>query len=181
MLFWTIAVRDIQKNRYFLLQIANMEKMQYIYMHYHFENCQLEKKERNSYFLHWNFDWKICFVVFFLEWNEWKTPQFNFSSQNLSIERNFFKWDGKETKILRLLFHRIWKRFLFDWFYSPPHVEFFEMRGDSDDQIFLAQVWSHWQEKSQFRPNGRQGSLGRPRSLREPFGSLRSYCPERGH
>ena len=44
MLFWTIAVRDIQKNRYFLLQIANMEKMQYIYMHYHFENCQLEKK-----------------------------------------------------------------------------------------------------------------------------------------
>ena len=23
----------------------------------------------NSYFLHWNFDWKSCFVVFFLEWN----------------------------------------------------------------------------------------------------------------
>ena len=55
---------------------------------------------KNSYFLHWNFDWKSCFVVFFLEWGEWKNPQFNFSSQNLSIERNFFKWDGKETKIL---------------------------------------------------------------------------------
>ena len=64
---------------------------------------------KNSYFLHWNFDWKSCFVVFFLEWNEWKNP-FNFSSQNLSIERNFFKWDGKETKILHLLFHRIWKK-----------------------------------------------------------------------
>ena len=38
-----------------------------------------------------------------------KKPQFNFSSQNLSIERNFFKWDGKENKILHLLFHRIWK------------------------------------------------------------------------
>ena len=63
----------------------------------------------NSYFLHWNFDWKSCFVVFFLEWNEWKNPQFNFSSQNLSIERNFFKWDGKVTKISHLLFHRIWK------------------------------------------------------------------------
>ena len=46
------------------------------------------------YFLHWNFDWKSCFVVFFLEWNEWKNPQFNFSSQNLSIEPKFFKWDG---------------------------------------------------------------------------------------
>ena len=38
-----------------------------------------------------------------------KNPQFNFSCQNLSLERNFFKWDGKETKILHLLFHRIWK------------------------------------------------------------------------
>ena len=66
----------------------------------------------NSYFLHWNFDKKSCFVivVFFLEWNKWKNPQFNFSSQNLHIERNFFKWDGKETKILHLLFHRIWKK-----------------------------------------------------------------------
>ena len=65
---------------------------------------------RNSYFLQWYFDWKSCFVVFFLEWNEWKSPQFNFSSKNLSIELNFFKWDGKETKILHLLlFHRIWK------------------------------------------------------------------------
>ena len=74
---------------------------------------QLHNECGNSYFLHWNFDWKSCFVVFFLEWNEWKNPQFNFSSQNLSIERNFFKWDGKETKILHLLFHRIWKNFLF--------------------------------------------------------------------
>ena len=24
-----------------------------------------------------------------------KDPQFNFSCQNLSLERNFFKWDGK--------------------------------------------------------------------------------------
>ena len=49
------------------------------------------KINKNSYFLHWNFDWKSCFVVFFLEWNEWKNPQFNFSCQNLSLERNFFK------------------------------------------------------------------------------------------
>ena len=60
----------------------------------------------NSYFLRWNFDWKSCFVV----WNEWKNPQFDFLSQNFSIERNFFAWDGKETKILHLLFHRIWKK-----------------------------------------------------------------------
>ena len=72
------------------------------------------KINKNSYFLHWNFDWKSCFVVFFLEWNEWKNPQFNFSSQNLSIEHNFFKWDGKETKILHLLFHRIWKNRFFE-------------------------------------------------------------------
>ena len=66
-----------------------------------------------NYILYWNFDEKSCFVVFFHEWNEWKNPQFNFSSQYLSIERNFFKWDGKVTKIWHLLFHRIWKsRFL---------------------------------------------------------------------
>ena len=53
---------------------------------------------------------KVVLWCFFLEWNKWKNPQFNFSSQNLSIERNFFKWDGKETKILHLLFHRIWKK-----------------------------------------------------------------------
>ena len=68
--------------------------------------------DRNSYFLHWNFVRKSCFVVFFLEWNEWKNPQFNFSCQNLSLERNFFKWDGKVTKIWHLLFHRIWKKLL---------------------------------------------------------------------
>ena len=73
---------------------------------------------KNSDFLHWNFDRKSCFVVFFLEWNEWKNPQFNFSSQNLSIEPNFFKWDGKETKISHLLFHRIWKKTLL---YAKSH------------------------------------------------------------
>ena len=55
---------------------------------------------------------KVVLWCFFFEWNEWKNPQFNFASQNLSIERNFFKWDGKETKILHLLFHRIWKKYL---------------------------------------------------------------------
>ena len=63
----------------------------------------------NSYFLHWNFDKKSCFAVFFLEWNEWKISQFNFWSQNLSTELNFFKWDGKVIKIWHLLFHSIWK------------------------------------------------------------------------
>ena len=61
----------------------------------------------NSYFMHWDFDEKRYFVVFF---HEWKNPQFNFLSQNLSLERNFFKWDGKVTKIWHLLFHRIWKK-----------------------------------------------------------------------
>ena len=32
----------------------------------------------NSYFLHWNFDKKSCFVVFFHEWKK-STIQFNFS------------------------------------------------------------------------------------------------------
>ena len=50
---------------------------------------ELKKFLNNSYFLHWNFDSKSCFVVFFLLWNKWKNPQFNFSSQNLSIECNF--------------------------------------------------------------------------------------------
>ena len=87
---------------------------------------ELKKFLNNSYFLHWNFDSKSCFVVFFLLWNEWKNPQFNFSSQNLSIECNFSKWDGKETKLLHLLFHRIWKNILLhSWgFIDFVRVEF---------------------------------------------------------
>ena len=57
------------------------------------KNVSLKKWCKNSYFLNWNFVRKSCFVVFFLEWNVWKNPQFNFSGQNLSLERNFFKWD----------------------------------------------------------------------------------------
>ena len=53
---------------------------------------------------------EIAMRKVFHEWNEWKKPQFNFSSQNISLERNFFKWDGKVTKIEHLLFHRIWKK-----------------------------------------------------------------------
>ena len=70
------------------------------------------KSMKSCYFLHWYFDWKCCFVVFFHGWNEWKNPQFNFSktSQDLSIEHNLFKWDGKVTKISHLLFLRIWKK-----------------------------------------------------------------------
>ena len=49
--------------------------------------------------------------MFFHDWNEW--IQFNFWSQNLSIERNFFKWKGKVTKIWHLIFHRIWKKVVF--------------------------------------------------------------------
>ena len=75
--------------------------------------CFVWKTQGNSYFLHWNFDWKSCFVVCFHKWNEWKNPQFNFSSQDLSIERNYFKWDGKVTKILHLLFYRIRKNLLY--------------------------------------------------------------------
>ena len=60
---------------------------------------ELDLRYGISYILYWNFDEKSCFVVFVQEWNEWKNPHFNFSSQNLSIERNFFKWDGKISKI----------------------------------------------------------------------------------
>ena len=41
---------------------------------------------------------KVVLWSFFTSETKWKNPQFNFLSQNLSIERNFFKWDGKVTK-----------------------------------------------------------------------------------
>ena len=54
---------------------------------------------------------KSCFVVFFFSSKTTeKNPQFNFSCQNLSLEHNSFKWDGKVTKIWHLIFHRIWKK-----------------------------------------------------------------------
>ena len=69
------------------------------------------------------FDWKSCFVVFF---HEWKNLQFNFSCQDLSIECNFFKWHGKVTKILHLLFHRIWKKIqIVLWTLSIPSLSKF--------------------------------------------------------
>ena len=58
--------------------------MYFLYIYFFSNQLQIKfckVQDRNSYFLHWNFDWKSCFVVFFLEWNEWKNPQFNFSSQ----------------------------------------------------------------------------------------------------
>ena len=96
-----------------------------VYIYIYNKNVNENLKNKNSYFLHWNCDWKSCFVVFFLERNEWKNLQFNFSSQNLSIKHNFFKWDGKETKILHLLFHRIWKRKK-EWWWEVSHFIFSE-------------------------------------------------------
>ena len=55
---------------------------------------------KNRYFLYYCILTRkvaLWAVALFYEWNEWKNSQFNFSSQNLSLERNFFKWDGKVT------------------------------------------------------------------------------------
>ena len=73
--------------------------------------------------IYWDLDKKSWIVNFF---TREKTPQNNFSSQNLSKECNFFKWDGKETKLLHLLFHRIWKNILLhSWgFIDFVRVEF---------------------------------------------------------
>ena len=64
-----------------------------------------------SYFLHWNF---VLWCFFTSETSE-KNPQFNFSSQDLSIEHNFFKWAVKVTKILHLLFCFGCKNFKINW------------------------------------------------------------------
>ena len=53
--------------------------------------------------------------MFFLKWNEWKNPQFNFSGQNLSIECNFSKFYGKVGVISWFLFHLIWKNYVLYW------------------------------------------------------------------
>ena len=56
---------------------------------------------------------KVVLWFFFSSERSEKIHNSTFQSQNLSIEHNFFKWDGKETKILHLLhFHRIWKKML---------------------------------------------------------------------
>ena len=39
----------------------------------------------------------------FYQWYEWKNPEFNFSNQNIITEYNFFKLNGKVTKILRMM------------------------------------------------------------------------------
>ena len=80
---------------------------------------------------------KIC-IAFFLNWNEWKNSQFNFSTQDLSIELNFFKWDGNVTKILHLLFHRIWKKtFNVDFYFSGEDPDFALFKPPSDFPLNL--------------------------------------------
>ena len=46
----------------------------------------------------YTFDWRK-FVLWWFFMSEIGSLQFNFSNQNLSIEHNFFKWDGKVNKI----------------------------------------------------------------------------------
>ena len=81
-----------------------------------------EKERSASYCALWKTDMKL--VIFSTWWSKiqakslmWKivkkNPQFNFSSQNPSIELNFLKRDGNITMIWHLLFHRIWKLILY--------------------------------------------------------------------
>ena len=63
-----------------------------------FDDFQIGNRIKKVIFhIHWNFDEKSCFVMFFHEWNKWKNPQFKISSKNLSIEHNFFKWNRNVT------------------------------------------------------------------------------------
>ena len=59
-----------------------------------------------SYFVHWKV---FCDVFFHLVKRVTKKRNSTFWVQNLSTEQNFFKWEGKVTKIWHLLFERIWK------------------------------------------------------------------------
>ena len=82
-----------------------------------------------------NLTGKVVLWCFFSCETNGKNPQFNFSFQNLHLERNILEWDGKETKILHLLFHRIWKNtFFFRDFFSSFFVYyifwwFFKVHG----------------------------------------------------
>ena len=84
------------------------------------------KLKKNSYFLHWNSYEESCFVVFFHKWNEWKNPQFNCLSWNLSIEHNFqMRW--KSNQDMTLLFHKIWKKCVLHWKHSKYWFAFFQV------------------------------------------------------
>ena len=43
-----------------------------------------------NYVLYWDFDFKSWIVDFFTSFTQEKTPQNNFSSQNFSVENNYF-------------------------------------------------------------------------------------------
>ena len=46
-----------------------------------------------NYVLYWDFDLKSCIVDFFTRFTREKTPQNNFSSQNISVENNYSRAD----------------------------------------------------------------------------------------
>ena len=103
----------------------------------------------NSYFLHWNFRGKSCFMVFFLKWKIHNST-FPVNIFRLSLEHNFFKWDGKVTKIWHLVFfHRIWKnqfcqRTLHTWSWK------FFSEGESSKN-FLREMWGDPNVRSTIR------------------------------
>ena len=104
---------DLKMNK-ILDRLPLNESQSYPYVHcpsiHHKIDVRL-KPNRNTWLISTLKFWREkLFCGNFHEWNEGKNPQFNFSSENLSVQCNFFKWDGKVTKIWHQLFHRIWKK-----------------------------------------------------------------------
>ena len=60
-----------------------------------------------NYVLYWDFDLKSWIVDFFTRFTREKTPQNNFSSQNFSVENNYWL-----LKIINLLEKLFWKEYL---------------------------------------------------------------------
>ena len=95
---------------------------------------------KNSYFLHWNFDWKSCFVVFFLEWNEWKNPQFNISYEGFKMDNLpfFFQKLSNSFKFLCLMtYSDKLMNSLKHWLKNIENILFFKSRKHVHIYIFL--------------------------------------------
>ena len=78
-----------------------------------------------NYVLYWDFDLKSWIVDFFTRFTHEKTPQNNFSSQNFSVENNYFF-------SIFLIFQSFTGLFKFEKFFEYAHFSTTLQNGNSD-------------------------------------------------
>ena len=106
-----------------MIAVSSVNTFDYLATPHIIGNVSWPKK---IYFLHWHFDWKSCFVVFFHEWNEWKKSTIQLNNINHSFEWFWIMWKILFMKPLKIkpylsryIHEEIWHDICCHYFTNP--------------------------------------------------------------